>query len=73
MFTYPHVKELDWLLETSLLGCRTGSDSAGITFISIPFHVHRFAEGFAKQTDLETDGKGLGLNQKPHESIQHFT
>jgi hypothetical protein len=48
MFTYPHVKALDSLLETSLLGCRTGSDSVGITVISISFRVSRFEDGFAK-------------------------
>jgi len=35
--------------------------------------VPRFADGFAKWTDLEADGKGLALNLKPDESIQHFT
>jgi hypothetical protein len=34
MFTCRHVKALHSLLETMLLGCRTGSDKVGITFIT---------------------------------------
>jgi hypothetical protein len=48
MITYPHVKEWDWLLETSLLGCRTGSDSVSITFMSISFRIPGLADSFAK-------------------------
>jgi hypothetical protein len=35
--------------------------------------VPRSADGFAKQTDLETHGKWLGLNLKPNKSIQYST